>query len=81
MLVGKPEGKRSFGRQRTRWVDDISVDFGEIWLEGVDWIHLAPDRPVGGSCEGGNKPSRSTTDKFLDQPSELLFPKRAAPWF
>jgi hypothetical protein len=30
ILVGKPEGKRRFGRHRRRWEDRISVDLKEI---------------------------------------------------
>jgi len=30
VLVGKPEGKRTLGRPRRRWVDNIRVDVG-IW--------------------------------------------------
>jgi hypothetical protein len=26
ILVGKPEGKRSLGRSRCRWVDSIKID-------------------------------------------------------
>jgi hypothetical protein len=26
ILVGKPEGKRSLGRPRRRWVDNIKID-------------------------------------------------------
>jgi hypothetical protein len=44
MLVGKPEGKRSLGRRRHRWENNIRVDLKEIGWEGVDWIHLAQDR-------------------------------------
>ena len=30
-LVVKPEGKRSLGRRRRRWVDNIRMDFwGEV---------------------------------------------------
>jgi hypothetical protein len=43
-LVGKPEGKRPFGRPRRRWEDNIGMDLWEIGWEGVDWIHLAQDR-------------------------------------
>jgi hypothetical protein len=35
-LVGKPEGKRSLGRQRRRWVDNIKIDLREIGWSGVD---------------------------------------------
>jgi hypothetical protein len=30
VLVGKPEGKRSLGRQRYRWEDGIRMDLREI---------------------------------------------------
>jgi hypothetical protein len=43
MLVGKPEGRRLFGRPSLRWENNIKVDFGEIGLAGVDWIYLAHD--------------------------------------
>jgi hypothetical protein len=36
ILVGKPDGKRSLGRPRRRWVDNIKTDgmvsIGLIWL-------------------------------------------------
>jgi hypothetical protein len=44
LLVGKPEGKRSLGRPRRRWVDNIKMDLLEIGLNVVDWIGLAQDR-------------------------------------
>jgi hypothetical protein len=44
LLVGKPEGKRSLGRPKHRWVDNIRMDLGEIGWGGVDWIGLAQDR-------------------------------------
>jgi hypothetical protein len=30
LLVGNPEGKRSLGRPRHRWVDNIRTDLGEV---------------------------------------------------
>jgi hypothetical protein len=30
ILMGKPEGKRPFGRQRRRWEDGIKMDLREI---------------------------------------------------
>jgi hypothetical protein len=37
VLVGKPEGKRSLGRSRCRWEDDIKMDLREIeWSRGMD---------------------------------------------
>jgi hypothetical protein len=44
ILVGKPEGKRSLGRPRRRWVDNIKIDLREIGWNGMDWIDLAQDR-------------------------------------
>jgi hypothetical protein len=44
ILVGKPEGKRSLGRPRRRWVDNIKIDLGEIGWDGRDWMKLAQDR-------------------------------------
>jgi hypothetical protein len=41
LLVGKPEGKRSLGRPRSRWVDNIRMDVGEVGCGDVDWIGLA----------------------------------------
>jgi hypothetical protein len=43
-LVGKPEGKRSHGRTKRRWEDNIRIDLREIGWESLDWIHLAQDR-------------------------------------
>jgi hypothetical protein len=44
LLVGKPEGKRSLGRPRRRWVDNIRMDLVEVGCGDVDWIGLAQDR-------------------------------------
>jgi len=43
-LVGKPEGKRSLGRPRRRWVDNIKMDLQEEGCGYMDWIELAQDR-------------------------------------
>jgi hypothetical protein len=42
--VGKPEGKRPFGRLRHRCDDNIKVDLQEVGCEVMDWIELAQDR-------------------------------------
>jgi hypothetical protein len=34
--VGKPEGKRPFGRPRRRWENNIGMDLREIRWESVD---------------------------------------------
>jgi hypothetical protein len=44
VLVGKPEGKRSFGRPWCKWEDDITIDLQEVGSGGMDWIELAQDR-------------------------------------
>jgi len=43
-LVGKPEGKRPFGRLRLRWEDNIKLDIQEVECGGMDWIELAQNR-------------------------------------
>jgi hypothetical protein len=42
ILVGKPEGKKPFGRPRHRW-KVILQNIWEIWWECVDWTSLAQD--------------------------------------
>jgi hypothetical protein len=42
--VGNPEGKRSLGRPRRRWVDNIKMYLREIGWGGMDCIDLAEDR-------------------------------------
>jgi hypothetical protein len=44
LLVGKPEGKRPLGRPRSRLLDNIRMDLGEVEWGDVDWIGLAKDR-------------------------------------
>ena len=44
VLVGNPEGKRSLGRPRHRWEDNIKMDLHEVGCGGMDWIELAQDR-------------------------------------
>jgi len=39
--VGKPEGKRSLGRSRRKWEDNIKVDLEEMRCGAMDWIELA----------------------------------------
>ena len=43
-LVGKPEGKRTLGRTRRRWEDNIKMDIQEVGRRSMDWIELAQDR-------------------------------------
>jgi len=44
VLMGKPGGKRSFGRPRRRWEDNIKIDLQEVGCGDMDWIELAQDR-------------------------------------
>jgi hypothetical protein len=50
VLVGKPEGQRSLGRQRRRWEDGIRMDLREIGLGGGGWIGFDSLRT--GTCGG-----------------------------
>ena len=44
ILVEKPEGKRSLGRPRCRWEDNIKMNLKEVGCDPGDWIALAEDR-------------------------------------
>ena len=44
VLVGKPEGKRSFGRPRRRLEENIKMDLQEVGCGDMDWMELAQDR-------------------------------------
>ena len=44
VLVEKPEGKRSLGRTRPRWEDNINMDLQEVGYGDMDWIELAQDK-------------------------------------
>jgi hypothetical protein len=43
ILVGRPEGKRSLGRPKRRWEDNIKIKFQEVGSRDMDWIDLAQD--------------------------------------
>jgi hypothetical protein len=43
-MVGETEGKRSLGRPRCKWVDNIRMDFQEIEWDDMYLIGLAQDR-------------------------------------
>jgi hypothetical protein len=43
-IGGKNRRKRSLGRPRRRWVDNIKMDVREIRWGSMDWICLAQDR-------------------------------------
>jgi hypothetical protein len=43
VLVGRPEGRRPFGRSRRRWEDNIKMDLQEVgwgaWT-GLIWLRI-----------------------------------------
>jgi hypothetical protein len=41
VLVEKPMGKRSLGRPRLRWEDNIKMDVQDVGFGGTSWIVLA----------------------------------------
>jgi hypothetical protein len=43
-LVGRPQRKRSFGRHRHRWENNIKMDVKEIVCEVMNWIQEAQDK-------------------------------------
>jgi len=42
--VGKTERKRSLGRPKRRWEDNIKMELQEVGCGVLDWIELAQDR-------------------------------------
>ena len=40
----KPEGKRTLGKPRCRWEDNIKMDLREVGCVPGEWIDLAEDR-------------------------------------
>jgi hypothetical protein len=44
VLVGKPEGKRTLGRLRRRWVYNIKLDLEKVGCGSMNWIELSQDR-------------------------------------
>jgi len=44
IIVGETERKRSLGRPRSRWEDNINMDLQEVGCGGMDWIELVQNR-------------------------------------
>jgi hypothetical protein len=43
ILIGRPEGKRTLGRPRRRWEDNIKMGLGEIGIDGgsgFGWLRI-----------------------------------------
>ena len=60
VLVGKPEGKRSLGRPRRRWKDNIKMDLQEVGGGRGDWMELAQYRDSWRALVGTVKDFRVT---------------------
>ena len=43
ILTGKPTGKRSLGRPRRRWENNIRMDLEEIGVNAGNWVDSAQD--------------------------------------
>jgi hypothetical protein len=46
VLMGKPEGRRSLGRPRHSWEDNIKMYLEEVGCGGMDSIDVAQDRDM-----------------------------------
>jgi hypothetical protein len=44
VLVWKLEGKRTLGKPRRRWEDNIKMDLQEVGRGRENWMELAQDR-------------------------------------
>jgi hypothetical protein len=44
VMVGRPEGKRPFGRPRRGWEDNIKMGLQEVGRGCGDWMEVAQDR-------------------------------------
>ena len=44
ILTGKLTEKRSLGRPRRRWEDNVRMDLEEIYINAGNWIDSAQDR-------------------------------------
>jgi hypothetical protein len=63
VLVAKHEGKRTLGRPRRRWEDNIKMDLQKVGCGGKDWIELAQDRDRWGALV--NKEERRCPPQYV----------------
>jgi hypothetical protein len=68
VLVGKPEGKRPFGRPRRGWEDNIKMDLQDVGCGFYILVRAGSGQgQVAGACECGAEPSGSMKcEEFLD---------------
>ena len=80
--MGKPEAKRSLGRPRLRWKDNIKIDLQDVGCGILDWIAVDQGQVVG-SCECSNEHSVSIKcGEFLDYLRNCqLLDKGSAPMY
>jgi hypothetical protein len=50
IFIGRLESKRSLGRPRRRWEDDIKMDLRETGIDVANWIQLSQDRVQWRAC-------------------------------
>ena len=49
ILTAKPTGKRTLGRPRRRWEDNIRMDLEEIGINAGNWVDSAENRNYWGA--------------------------------
>ena len=65
ILTGKPTGKKSLGRLRCRWEDNIRMTLKEIFINARNWVESAQDRVYWRLFESSFEVIFSTLDKCL----------------
>jgi hypothetical protein len=82
ILVGKSEGKRTLGRPRRRWEDNITMNVKEIEWGGINWIHLAQGKDWWRVLVNAvmNLRVPQNVGKFLSDSDWRLLKKDSATW-
>ena len=76
--MGKPEGKRTFGRPRCRWEGNIKMDLQEAGEGCGDWMELARDRDRWRALVSTVMSSKNAGNFFTR--TSYLLKKDSAPW-
>ena len=61
ILAGKPTGNRPLGRPRSRWKDNIRMDFKEIGINTRNWVDFTQDRDYWRALVCGIEPPGSVS--------------------